>query len=183
MRKIIGICGETGSGKTTIIDFLCKNYHLDKLVETTDRPKRENETHEQYKFVSCKEFLDMICDDMLVGVSMFKVKHEQKTFKYGFNISEIPQNGVYILQCNWQSLPRLEKYFKDEFVSIQIVRDDKQKMLSVLNRQNVNVYEACNRFCRDKKLYSELETDYIVYNDNKIDVVCKNIYNDIILRS
>jgi guanylate kinase len=43
MDKVIVIAGPTGSGKTTVADYLYHEYGVTKVITHTTRPKRENE--------------------------------------------------------------------------------------------------------------------------------------------
>lgn len=53
----IVLLGKTGSGKSTICDWLVDNLRYDKIVTYTTRPKRDSEVDgEDYNFVSEKEF-------------------------------------------------------------------------------------------------------------------------------
>ena len=177
--KIFGICGQSGTGKSTIIKQLCSTYHLYEIKETTDRPVRSSDDLQNYNFVSPDVFDEKIINDEFVTFSSFEVNHPQHYFRYGVDKKSIPQNEVCVIQCNWDSLEKLHKYFGDDFISIQIIRDDKQKLLSILER-NDNVYEVCDRFIRDVNRYEQLETDYVCFNNDSIAKCCSFIY-DIIL--
>ena len=55
------IMGKTCSGKTRIVEELCKKYGYHKLVTYTTRPMRKAERDGvDYHFISAKEFMDKI---------------------------------------------------------------------------------------------------------------------------
>lgn len=51
MKKIILIAGPSGAGKTTISNYLQKEYHIPRVITHTTRPKRAGEVaNESYYF-------------------------------------------------------------------------------------------------------------------------------------
>lgn len=57
----IVLVGKTGSGKSSICDWLTENLRYDKLRSYTTRPKREGETDE-YHFITEQQYdaLDLV---------------------------------------------------------------------------------------------------------------------------
>lgn len=61
MKKVLFICGNSGSGKTFITNSLIERFsHLFyKFEQYTTRPKRENEADDAYRFISKKEYNEL----------------------------------------------------------------------------------------------------------------------------
>lgn len=59
MKKIILIAGPSGAGKTTISEYLTKNFAIPRVLTHTTRPKRAGEDKNSYYFENDKTFAQL----------------------------------------------------------------------------------------------------------------------------
>lgn len=64
MKKILLVCGISGTGKSTLVKELCKKYPEEylKLNQFTTRKKRENENKDDYIFLKDEREVNIIKD-------------------------------------------------------------------------------------------------------------------------
>lgn len=61
MQRLIIICGATGSGKTTIQNYLASKYGFERVItHTTRAPRKGEEDKKDYYFESEESFLKII---------------------------------------------------------------------------------------------------------------------------
>lgn len=68
MNKLITITGTSFSGKSTIESFLVESNRIDvnKIVSTTSRARRVDESHSAYHFVTKAEFMELVTHNELL---------------------------------------------------------------------------------------------------------------------
>ena len=88
MKKIILLCGESGSGKDTVAKILKDKYDLKQVISyTTRKPRYENE--DTHIFITEKE-LDKYKNDM-VGYTFYNNNYYFATNK------QVEENDIYVI--------------------------------------------------------------------------------------
>lgn len=93
--KFLFIIGGSGSGKTTLAKMLSDNLpEKYKFIKgTTTRARRDNETDDDYEFISEEEYLSLLEEKEFIGQSCFVMAPN----KYGYRKSLLDENKTNIL--------------------------------------------------------------------------------------
>lgn len=180
-NNIFLIVGMSGSGKTTIVEALEKEYSLTSIQSYTTRPKR-NENETGHIFVSDDEF------SKLKDIAAYT---EFDGYKYCATSKQIDNTDLYIID------PKGIDYFKEHYKGhkdIKIIYIDSpftalyERMVFRAEKNNIPyltaVDNALQRFKNDiSEFYDYIhhikKTDYTVSNnkDTNIDSLVNDIYN------
>lgn len=175
-KLLILLLGSSCVGKDTMAKQLSADLNVPIAVSCTTRPMRTGETNGvEYHFLSNDEFDDMDENNQFVEQTEYIIESENVKYRYGYSIEELDKSEISLAIVNphgYRCL--LESQFKDNILSIQIVRNDRDRLISYLERdKNVNIYEVFDRYKRDMEDFHDLVTDRIIYNDNYIESYTK----------
>lgn len=87
---MIILIGESGSGKTTILNKLVELGYEKAINHTTRKPRENEENTKEYKFLSKEEFNKMWDNGELLQRAEFNGEY------YGISTSSLKENGVCI---------------------------------------------------------------------------------------
>ena len=160
---LIALFGESGSGKDTGVNYLTHNYPYHKIILTTSRPIRENETPDiDYHYNTTEEIM------------VFKIKRLSEAEN-----SEILENQINIGAFSIQSIIDIMEDADETItvIPIYIKTNGKDRLLRVLCREeNPNCREICRRFYTDTDDFSKIYFDYdVVENLSSYDEFYKNL--------
>jgi len=155
---IICIVGESGTGKTTIAEYIECEHSIKMIQSYTDRPPRyagEN----GHTFVSEKEFDIFKRKDMIAYT-------EFGSYRYCCFKTDVLSYNTYVIDLD--GLKYLQQHYYDiyEIIAINITRHDDLRTIS-----DKRVLRDKNRF-----EYSDMEFDYYIYNNTEQK---ESLYNDI----
>lgn len=168
-NKILLICGESGSGKSTVADKLAEKYNLKVLQSYTTRPKRtENETG--HTFITEEEFNDL--KDM-VAYTMFD------GYRYCATSEQVDENDIYVID------PDGIKYFRKNYtgnkqIIVVYIRAPFDERIDRMNKRGDSEDQIRLRLHNDEfKFANVLDVcDIMVQNkENKINSCISDIYN------
>lgn len=113
----IVLVGKTGSGKSSICDWLTENLRYDKLRSYTTRPKREEETDE-YHFITEQQYdaLDLV------------LKTEINGYRYGVMRHDLADADCKILIVDPSGVEELVRIPDFDFVCIYVECPTYQRM-------------------------------------------------------
>ena len=173
MNKILLLLiGKAAVGKDTMMrEILADFQQFIPLVSHTTRPKRSGEIDGvNYYFISEEEFKRMENNGEFLETTSYEIESEGEIYHYGLSKKEVDDTEYAITIVNPHGLKALENsIFKDNIVSIQIVRNDRDRLISYLERdENVNIKEMFDRYKRDERDFENLVTDYTLYNDDEL---------------
>ena len=163
MNNLYIIAGHSGCGKDHVVDKLCTEHNLKKVISYTTRKKRKNEegTH---IFVTKKEF-DKLKDDMC-AYTLFNGNY------YCGTNEQVNQSDIYILD------KRGIEYFKEHHTGkpykvIYINVPEKICRLRMIQRGDV-MEDANKRIENDRIEFEGIEkmADFIVDNNYFNSCVC-----------
>lgn len=168
-KKIIVLCGFSGSGKDTILKKVingCANIY--PIVSSTTRPIRGNEKDGvDYNFVSKDNFLSAINSDEMLEYRSYNVdfKGVKDTWFYGVSKQSIDRGKNQIAVLDIKGLQSLKTIYKDEVVSIFIDLDEKIRRERAIARGDYDEVEWERRYKDDKTLFSDISIcDHVVCN-------------------
>lgn len=172
-KKLFLLVGKSASGKDTLMNMLLSDFkEMKPLVSHTTRPMRTGEKDgETYHFVDDLTFEEMLNNDEFLETTSYTIESENKIYRYGLSKKEVMDTPYAMTIVNPYGLNNLltNKFIKDNIVSILITRNDKDRILAYMNRdENVNIKEMIDRYKRDEEDFEDVITDYIIENDDAI---------------
>ena len=167
---IIGLCGKSGVGKSTICDEIVKLGYK-KVVTDTTRPPREGEVNEvDYFFDTDAEFDELLDLGEFIETTSYHVATGE-TWRYGTTrgqLAEAEPKGVIILN------PDGVKMIRELNISTKIfwVFTNKNTVLSRLKNRGDSPDEIERRMKADDEDFADIESyvDYKVFNNEGDDV-------------
>lgn len=172
-KKLFLLVGKSASGKDTLMNMLLSDFkEMKPLVSHTTRPMRTGEKDgETYHFVDDATFEEMLDNGEFLETTSYTIESENKIYRYGLSKKEVMDTPYAMTIVNPYGLNNLlaNKFIKDNIVSILITRNDKDRILAYMNRdENVNIKEMIDRYKRDEEDFENVMTDYIIENDDAI---------------
>ena len=173
---MIFILGKTGSGKTTIVNELVKNYGFNKIITYTTRPMRNGETnHKDYHFISNKEFMSKIREDFFAEWKTYTTK--QGIWHYGISLLDfLNANNKSIVIITPEGFRELREKYNFDIFSIYIDCDEDILEERVNNRGD-NPIEINRRLKADKKDFEfiDKDVDRVVFNNGNLEITIQDI--------
>lgn len=166
---LIGICGKSGTGKSTLAKEL-ENLGYNKVVTDTTRPPRKGEEHGvDYYFDSDKDFDELLFEKQFIETSQYNTVHG--VWRYGTTIGALDDAGdkaVIVLN------PDGVKAFKKKKINIKIVlvNTSDDTILDRLCERGDNPQEVIRRMNADEEDFADIGeyVDYTVKNENGTDI-------------
>jgi len=167
-KKILALFGKSGSGKSTIQQYLVEQCAMNSIIACTTRPKREREQNgKDYYFLTENEFNNQ---------KMLEITKFNNWF-YGTPIEALKSNTINIGVFNIQSIEQLLQNNELEIVPVYIWCPDKDRLLRNLTRETFpNCIEICRRFLTDEEDFNNISFEYEFF-DNSHDVDFRNLLN------
>lgn len=158
---MIVILGMSASGKTTVANELMNIYKLKKIITTTTRPPRENETNGiDYNFITVKEFM------ILKARKYFAEVGNYRGWLYGTPAKDCTDDKVLVVTPS--GLRQLKNRTDLNITSFYIKVPRKDCLIKMLQReQNVDIDECCRRSLSDVGQFDDIENevDYVIENN------------------
>lgn len=160
MNKIILLCGESGSGKTTIAQMLEESYNLKVLESYTTRSRRQ-EDETGHIFLNEEEFGNIKVKDIIAYT-------EYNGYKYCATCQQVEENDIYVVDKDGiESFKKCYKGNKKPIVIYIKTKEDirKQRML----QRGDSLENIEKRLENDRNAFKDIEliADYVINNDSK----------------
>lgn len=153
---IICITGESGVGKSTIAEYIEKQYHIPMIYSYTDRmPRFRNESG--HIFVTKEEYDKFDVEDMIAHTKFGDARYccLKKDVK-SVNVYVIDENGIRYLESKFGN--------EYEIYKMRIYRPEYMR----------NVSEE--RIARDKGMFgNDIIYDVNIYNDDNLEILYKRV--------
>ena len=152
---LIGLCGKSGTGKSTIANALI-NRGYNKVVTDTTRPPREGEQNGiDYWFDTDEQFDELYDEGEFIEVTSYKVANGD-TWRYGTTIGQLKdagENAVIILN------PDGVKAFRKKGIPIYIwlVETNYSTLKKRLEDRGDNKKEIMRRMQADERDFKDIE--------------------------
>ena len=177
--KLIVVIGRSASGKDTLVKGIIKKFpNLHPIIHYTTRPKRDNETGEEYHFISMDQFERMDNNQEFFTITCFN------NWYYAIGLDSFEADKINIGVFNPIELKRLMSTFSDLFdiYVVETVADRTIRYERSLERLKGNPFDAegLKEMCRRDKADEEdfkfienisrakLETDdFMAYAENQ----------------
>ena len=176
-NKLFVLLSESSGGKDTLLNMIVKNEFLKPVISTTTRKMRSNEKQDrEYHFVTKEEFMLMEAKDEFLETTSYLIPSEG-IVKYGLAKKDVVlSKSSYVVILNPIGLQQVEEQLgKENVVSIYIHRNDKDRFISYLNREekefSLILEDAYERFKKDLNDFAGIETkvDYVINNDGSLE--------------
>lgn len=175
-KPLFCICGETSSGKDTLMTKVIEAYGEDKLKDIcsyASRPMRANEQNgREHYFVSREEFqrLRSMYENDILAYTKICSKENPEGYEYMALIDELENANVYIIDP--QGLRFLKDKFGDRIPNIVVIyitaslQDRISRAKSRSDFQTQFKKRVMNEFEQFLDFNMNEEYDYIIHNDN-----------------
>lgn len=170
---MIILIGESGSGKTTILNKLVELGYEKAINHTTRKPRESEETTDEYKFLSKEEFNKMWDDGKLLQRAEFNGEY------YGISTSSLKENGVCISIVN--SVADIKKRAKElnmedvKIITIYVYVNEQERIKRMKDRgDSIDSIQTRIKIDREKFARAKKVADFIVENID-IDEAVKEI--------
>lgn len=184
MNNIYLIVGKSGSGKTTITEYLENKYNLKSVKSYTTRPMR-SKNEKGHIFISNQEF------DNLKGIVAYT---RFNSYRYCSTVEQIESNDLYVIDVD--GIKTLKKNYKGN-KKIKVIyincngfeRYQRMKSRARINKQSYlqSVYTSLKRIINDIKAFKDCDRhnvhiDFAINNnsDDNVSCVAEKIYQYII---
>lgn len=160
------ICGESCSGKDSVMNILVNEYGYHKMVSYTTRPKREGEIEGvDYFFLDSNEEFNKLLEQ---GVLFEKTEYQtnMNLWLYGLGVNSIKENCINALILNPHGISQIKDLpqFKNHKI-FYITADTMTRIKRYLNRDNVDdkhKIELIDRLLRDDKDFNSDEFNQLL---------------------
>lgn len=160
--KVLALFGKSGAGKDTIQKWLTTNYNMNGIISCTTRPPRDYERDGiHYHFLSNEEFAQKVLNMSMLEATVFN------DWCYGTPIESLKEDKINVGVFNIQGIECLLQDNRLDILPIFIDCSDKIRLLRNIKREKVpNCLEICRRFITDEKDFSDINFDYITFDNN-----------------
>lgn len=165
MYKIIAILGPSGSGKDTLLNRVVElqpDWH--KIVLSTTRPKRDNETNESYHFLTTPELDELIKNKGLVTISFFN------NWFYGITKDDLNKDQINIGVFSPDGYRQLCQADDIEVVGylLKVPGDNIRLARQLLREENPDIEEIFRRYHTDQVDFAQLDTSKLTILENSL---------------
>ena len=160
--KVLALFGKSGAGKDTIQKWLTTNYNMNGIISCTTRPPRDYERNGiNYHFLSNEEFAQKVLNMSMLEATVFN------DWCYGTPIESLKEDKINVGVFNIQGIECLLQDNRLDILPIFIDCSNKKRLLRNIKREKVpNCLEICRRFITDEKDFSDINFDYITFDNN-----------------
>ena len=160
--KVLALFGKSGAGKDTIQKWLTTNYNMNGIISCTTRPPRDYERDGiHYHFLSNEEFAQKVLNMSMLEATVLN------DWCYGTPIESLKEDKINVGVFNIQGIECLLQDNRLDILPIFIDCSDKTRLLRNIKREKVpNCLEICRRFITDEKDFSDINFDYITFDNN-----------------
>ena len=173
---MIFILGKTGSGKTTIVNELVKNYGFNKIITYTTRPMRNGETnHKDYHFINNKDFINKVNEDFFAEWKTYATK--SGIWHSGISLLDfLNANTKSIVIITPEGIRALREKYNFDIFSIYIDCDE-DILEERINNRGDNPIEINRRLKADKKDFEFInkDVDRVVFNNGNLEITIQDI--------
>ena len=171
--KIVALFAPAGAGKDYVLNYICENYVVNKIVSHSSRPPRQGEVNgEAYHFISEDCFATKIQQGDFLEYTSFR------NWYYGTSRSALSRDIINVGVFNISGIKELLKDRHVEVYPVYINALDKTRLLRQLEREDFpDCGEICRRFETDKEDFKRINFNFKSLNND--DSSTKQLSSDV----
>ncbi|GAB5052652.1 MULTISPECIES: hypothetical protein [Pediococcus] len=186
MNKIIVITGATGTGKTTVSDYLKTYYHVPQVITHTTRPARKGEiSGKDYYFETERSFFNNHYLENVV-YSGYHYGSSYEGLERGWQ-----RNTLVSIVLDTKGAVTYEQQLGEQVVILYLTVSNHEKLVKRLKKRGddtemVRQRIASEEYQRDLQLPAELKTKaHVILNDDwqtarkQIDQIMQRLTNSV----
>ena len=153
MKRLIAVCGESASGKNTLVDLLVALHHdmfHRKVSRTTREPRLGEIDGEDYHFITREEFFELIMKEKMIEAA--EVGEEM----YGTLFDDLREDKINVGIFDPQGLEILAGIKDIHLVPIYVKTDERIRIKRALDRET-SIDDIYKRYVTDRKLFYGIE--------------------------
>lgn len=153
MKKLIAVCGESASGKNTLVDLLVAKhpeiFHR-KVSYTTRKPRFGEIKGEDYHFITREEFFDLVMTERMIEAAEFDEE------MYGTCLESLKDDKINVGIFDPQGLEILLSVKNIELIPVYMKTDEKVRVKRALDRDS-SIDDIYKRLKVDRHLFDGIE--------------------------
>ena len=167
MKTVINIAGKSGSGKTTVAEYIAKEFDIPMVESYTTRPPRFfNEPG--HMFITDYQFSSLEDKDKIAHTTF-------GGYKYCSMLSDLKEMNTYVIDED--GINYMENNFGKEFniYNIWVEASNTQRLKRLEDSFGMNI--ALTRYKRDINKYGnhKIKYNYIINNDKSMEKLTHHI--------
>lgn len=166
--KLIVICAPSGTGKSTLLQKLMKDFpNLKWSVSSTTRAMRPGEVHgKDYFFISAEDFEKQISENLFI--EWFRVHADYKGTSKTFVDSGLAQGHNMLFDVDVQGADALKKIYGDKAQVIFIEPPSMDELEKRLRKRQTDTEEQIQIRIENakKELARKNDYDHLIMNDD-----------------
>ena len=172
MKKLIAVCGESASGKNTLVKLLLEKYpetfHR-KVSYTTRKPRPGELNGKDYHFVTREEFFNLIMTEQMIEAA--EIGGEM----YGTCINSLDDNKINVGIFDPQGLEILSNTKDIKLLPFYINTDERIRVRRLLDRE-ISIDDIYKRLKEDRRLFDGIRNfPHIIILDNNEGDIASNV--------
>lgn len=167
---LIGLCGKSGTGKSTICDEIVKLGYKKVITDTTRPPRKGEKDGVDYFFDTDEQFQEYLDMGEFIETTSYKVA-SGAIWKYGTTIGQLNDAGKKsIIILNPDGVKAFRK--QNRPINIFLIYSTDDVILSRLKARGDKENEIKRRMAADEKDFANIEpdVDYIIFNNKDSDI-------------
>lgn len=172
MKKLIAVCGESASGKSTLVNLLLEKYpetfHR-KVSYTTRKPRPGELNGKDYHFITREEFFNLIMTEQMIEAA--EIGGEM----YGTCINSLDDNKINVGIFDPQGLEILSNIKDIKLLPFYINTDERIRVRRLLDRE-ISIDDIYKRLKEDRQLFDGIRNfPHIIILDNNEGDIASNV--------
>ena len=155
-RSILVFVGPSGTGKSTLAHIVSSCSGIRRVRSYTDRPSRNDETIEDYHFVSDLAMNSLIAQNELFAVREYKQPYGS-VFHYGFKKADFDNNNEgyhsYVCIADLEGLEDLNKEYGSRVLPYWLTVPDRDERILRLIRRGDSTESIKTRLASDSEQF------------------------------
>lgn len=166
-KYIYLIVGDSGSGKSTVIEEYCRRFDKTQILSYTTRPIRDCERLKPtHTHISLGRFSQLFSE--LVAYDKYN------NFYYGATINQVLDNDFYVINKN--GIDFINEKFPNLKYKVVLISTKSKNLVDRMLTRGDSIEQINSKLCMDTQ-NTNIKYDYKLYNNTSVDDAVNNLYN------
>lgn len=171
---VICLVGPTGSRKNEVAQALSAAYGMQKPVTTTTRPRRADESEQDYRFLTERQFLREMNKGAFLETTVYSGYH------FGTSSSELDRiiapGGIAVIPIDICGALSLKNRYRSKAILVFLKRRRPDVILDIVSRELAPHDKTCRILSLDDEYRNEDLCDVTVRAEGEIAEIAKAVY-------